>query len=551
MSSTEVRDELLAAPLPVDDDALIAGSQPLSPEVAERADRVERALRKRAAHWGVVLFLGGGVAVAALTIGESPALLPWVITLVAGIFALGLLISQFELSLILFISVCWIAIGTPQIAQGGSGGGAQRLLLSHVGLLALIAVWIARSPFVRGGLRLSRTPMNAPILLYLAICTWSTINGLLFPDWHVVRFGPKLFWQVNVLELLTRYLTLVGMVMIGSALRSARMIRIAAVALIIPGLVTFSGVIHGIPTSFYLAFPQIVAMSLLAAFALTASWVSGRRGLCLRAVAGGFAAAIFIRYFFLGTDWVSGWSGAGIALLVIGWNVDRRLVFAGAAVITVIIAFNFSYFYKTVYTDNFYAGRTAGDASRAGQTGQFTNDRSRMLMAAVRYADTFPLGIGLGNYRAYNAYFGRTDVWNTTTFTSAHGTYAQALSETGWAGLITLLALLSSCVRFLNRTYRTLAPGWGRTFALGALGAAVGIFASAFLGDYLFPAYHNGGMGSFGACVYVWFLIGVSIAVAREFGLVAATEPAPVRDVGPVYGHGPHAAGAGMLERTQ
>ena len=55
-------------------------------------------------------------------------------------------------------------------------------------------------------------------------------------------------------------------------------------------------------------------------------------------------------------------------------------------------------------------------------------------------------------------------------------------------------------------------------------------FCSAFLGDYLFPTYHNGGMGSFGATIYTWMFLGVGLAIGREDRLEPANEP-PARYV--------------------
>jgi hypothetical protein len=111
-------------------------------------------------------------------------------------------------------------------------------------------------------------------------------------------------------------------------------------------------------------------------------------------------------------------------------------------------------------------------------------------------------------------------VWNTTQFSSAHGTYAQTLSETGWPGLITLLLFMAVTIRMLFGYWRVLPPGVTKTYLLGALGATCGIFVAAFNGDYIFPAYHNGGLGSFGATVYTFLLIGVAMAIAKEQSIV-------------------------------
>ena len=209
---------------------------------------------------------------------------------------------------------------------------------------------------------------------------------------------------------------------------------------------------------------------------------------------------------------------------------SRKLFLIGLGLLFALLLTNIPYFYQKFYLSNFYAGRDL--VQRGADGGMFENDRSRMLLAAGRFAEEFPLGIGLGNYKVYNAYYGRKEVWNTTVFTSAHGSFAQILSEAGWPGLITMLWLLGASGRVMFLYYRrgaNISP-WRRAFLLGTFGGAVGNFCSAFLGDYLFPTYHNGGMGSFGATIYTWMYLGVGLAIGREDRLEPANEP-PARYV--------------------
>ena len=508
-------------------------------------DLLSADLQKRTTLIVLASLLGVGAGVFSLLVAGPQGTLTWLGFLVAAVALLFLLLRYYELGIVAFLGVCWIAIGTPTLAQGGSGGGAQTLKLSHIGLLALLAVWGIRLFFRKPGVpALYKSPVNKAVLVYLCICLWSTVNGILFYNAQVAASSPKQYIQVNLLENLTRILALGGMLLLANNLQG-RPLKAAAVAVVLPGIITFTGLVPFIPASFFLAFPQILAMAVLAALALTGDeW---RMRLWLRVLCGVVALSILGVYFLKGTEWVSGWSGALITLGLITFTARRKLFYITIAVVALIIVVNFGYFYNTVYKSNFYGSGPTHDRNRAGQMGTFTNDRSRMLGAAVRYANTFPLGVGLGNYRAYNKYFGRIDVWNTTTFTSAHGTFAQALSETGWLGLFSLLWLLFATARMLRRYWIALPPGWGRSYVLGAYGGCVGVFCASFLGDYLFPSYHNGGMGSFGACVYTWLIAGVGVAVAREHGLdwaeITGRVPASLaaRNAAPLYLHGPYA----------
>lgn len=498
-------------------------------------DVVSDDLQRRAVLVTAAVIGGLGVGVLTLLLAGPAGAGKFLLALVGGLVATAAVLRYPHHCLIGVLLLSWAALGTGAIAQGGSGGGAKRLYLSQVGPMLLISAWVLRS-FLAGGRReLYRAPVVVPIFVYLALSTWSTVNGMLFPNEQVLLHGPKQFWQVNALEVLLRVLALGSVLLIANTLEG-RLLKWAAWAVVVPGVVTFTGLLSFLPASSYLAFPQILAMAVLAAFAVD----GGKRPWWVRALAGATALAIFGFYFLKGTEWVSGWFGGLVALAVVTFFGRRKLFWAGAAAVALLVVVNWGYFYQKVYSQNFYGSGPTRDAARRGQMGTFENDRTRMLRASVRYAGTFPLGIGLGNYRSYNKYFGRPEVWNTTTFTSAHGTYAQALSETGWPGLFALLLLLYASGRTLRQTQRALPPGWQKTYTLGAYGGVLGIFAASFNGDYLFPTYHNGGMGTFGACIYTWYMLGVCLAIARENGIdwdaLAGREVAPApRPVAPVY----------------
>ena len=500
-------------------------------------DYVSQDLRRKTTLIVLTVLGGAGIGLLGLFLGGPNNGGQWLGLLIVAVIAALVLVRHFEAGIVAFLAICWVALGTPTLAQGGSGGGGQRLLISQAGLLVLLLLWAGRQFFQGKTAKWYQSPLNAPIFWYLVVCVWSTINSLVFPNAQVMAGPTKQFVQVNVLEVLIRVLALGGLLMLGNTLQG-KWLKAACIAALLPGIVTFSGLVPFVPASHFLAFPQILTMAVLFSVVLVGSQSKIVRGVC--AV---FALGIFGLYFLKGTEWVSGWLGAFIALSVITYVTRRKIFWVTLGVIGVVVLFNAPYFYNKVYKSNFYGSGPTRDKARAGQMGTFQNDRTRMLAASVRYADTFPLGIGLGNYRAYNQYFGRVDVWNTTVFTSAHGTYSQALSETGWLGLGTLLFLIWTSGRTLKRLYFALNPGWQKTFVLGTWGGSVGIFCAAFLGDYLFPTYHNGGMGSFGACVYTWLFIGLCMAIARENDVDWAKwkASAPRRPVAPVYRHGPHA----------
>ena len=430
-----------------------------------------------------------------------------------------------------FLALCWFLFKTPGVAQGQGGGGEQGLALSQLGLVFLLAAWALRRLFGREG-KLYKSPVNAPICAYLFVCLWSTVHSLLFPDTNIQRgLIPSTPVAVNVMEVILRVLALGGLLLIANTVTNhkkqlmAAMFPIAGALLFLFSLQVNSrfidhpgGLARFVPGQGYGAFPQMLAVGALATLAL-----SGIGNRWQRATLVGIALVIFGWAFIKNAEWVSGWLAGGIALAIVVYNTNRRLFWIGAGIIALIVLIKFEYFWDKFYKMNFYAGghMNWGLATLRGEEiGALENDRSRMLRAAFQYADAFPLGVGLGNYKNYNAYYGSPAVWNSTTFTSAHGTYAQTLSELGWLGLLSLLWLQVATLVSLYRYWRALPKGtWEKAWLLATYAGSWALFVSAFLGDYIFPSYHNGGMASFGGTVYLWLFVGLGIGIARLQGL--------------------------------
>lgn len=496
------------------------------------SDLISRAAEQKLKWTAAAIVLGAALGVGGIfAAGAGTKGLIWLTLSVLGILGIVALATYLEAGLALFLAFGWLLFKTPGIAQGQGGGGEQGLAVSQLGLLVLLAAWLLRRLF-RQEERLYKSPINGPIATYLFLCVWSTAHSLLFPD-RGIESGviAKTPLAVNFLEVILRVLALGGLLLVANAVTAKRkallagMFVLAGVSLFLftlkagpenvvgpaKGLGTF------LPSQGYGFFPQMLMLGALA------SLVLHKIGpLWLRVLMGTLALAMFGWAFIKNAEWVSGWFCGGVALTIVIFNTQRKVFWIGAGVLALIVLVRFDYFYDKIYKMNFYQGgyMSWGTRTLKGQEiGTFENDRTRMIRAAFLYAETFPLGVGLGNYKNFNHYYGSPEVWNTTVFTSAHGTYAQTLSELGWLGLLSLFWLQVAVLRTLYRLYRAMPPGWEKAWLLATFAGTAGIFCSALMGDYLFPAYHNGGMRSFGGTVYTWLLIGFGLALARLQGL--------------------------------
>jgi O-Antigen ligase len=471
---------------------------------------------------GTALGLGGVLASEAGVKGMI-----WLGIIVLGLVAVIAVASSLDTGIMVFLALCWVLFKTPGLAQGQSGGGEQGLALSQLGLIFLLAAWLLRRLFGREG-RLYKSPVTAPMVAYLFVCVWSTCHSLLFPDSAIARgLIASTPVAVNLMELILRFLALGGLLLLANSVTQRKKHLVAAM-FPCAGILIFlfslqgttatlgrsGGLAQFVPGQGYGAFPQMLAVGTLAALAL-----SGVGKLWQQRSMLALALAIFAWAFLRNAEWVSGWVAGGIILAIVVFNTNRRLFWLGAGIVALIILVKFDYFWEKFYKMNFYAGGHMNwglTSLRGEQVGALENDRSRMLRAAFQYADAFPLGVGLGNYKNFNLYYGSPAVWNSTTFTSAHGTYAQTLSELGWLGLLSLLWLQGTVLRALYVYWRALPTGtWEKAWLLATYAGCWGVFAAAFLGDYIFPSYHNGGIGSFGGTVYVWLFAGLGISLAR------------------------------------
>jgi O-antigen ligase len=228
-----------------------------------------------------------------------------------------------------------------------------------------------------------------------------------------------------------------------------------------------------------------------------------RAGLLKRGVAAVVVAGAVYAIFINSVFWVSGWVALFACLATITWLKSRK-IFAVALTIACILTVAF---WPFIRHNIIITSAEEGDL-----------DRLSLLAGSVKYATVFPLGVGLGNYRSYNSfYYG--DKWGTTSYTSAHGTYAQHLSEMGFPGLVLFGAILVCGFRWMHRSYRHVNHGPTKAYMLAAMGQLVGIASAAFIGDYIVPTYHNGGIVTFSAAVYSWLTWGLAVAHVRIHGI--------------------------------
>lgn len=443
----------------------------------------------------VAAVLAGGIV---LGLFASAANLYYVGAVIAAA-ALAIFIAwHFEAAMLAYILIAFMPWGkTPSIAIGGSGMG-KGLYVSEIMLGFLLAIWAMRYMLSVLPKNRVRSGFHIPILIYIGYSFINVIHSFVFWDPHVNRIYQ--YPQVNAIEIALRILSAGAFLMAATSITSAKWLKWASLAVMIPGVYNLLNALAGSPIPLSAPWWPLIALLPLGYYWITvldSSASAAKRALGFAIVCAGIFA-IFIK----SISWVSGWLGLLVCLAVITYMKNRKLFAAGLAICIVLVAVFWPFMQKNVVS----ASAKEGDM-----------DRFSLLAGSMKYASTFPLGVGLGNYRSYNS-FCYGSKWGTTSYTSAHDTYAQHLSEMGLPGLIIFTCIQISGFVWLKRSYSKMQNHYSKCFLLAAMGQMLGISLAAFIGDYIIPTYHNGGIVTFSTTVYSWLIWGLAVAHVRING---------------------------------
>jgi O-antigen ligase len=418
------------------------------------------------------------------------------IAAVVGGIAVTLLIAwKFEAVLLIYVLIAFIPWGrTPDLAIGGSGQG-KGIFVSEILLAYILSIWLVRYllrlvPKVR-----SHSGFDKPIILYTIYSVICLVNGFIFWDSHVDRIYQHP--SVNIIELGFRLLSAGAFVMMATSVSDAKWLKRTAVVALVPGLFNLANAATGgrIPINA----PWWPLLAFLPASYLCAVALDTRARRLHRVISAAVVCAALFVILVKNITWASGWLGLCVSLFAIILIKNKKL-FVACLIIVGIAVVAFQPFFKE---------KVIVESARGGDYSRFA-----LMRGAWKYATTFPLGVGPGNYRSYNSfYYG--EKWGTTAFTSAHGTYSQHLAEMGIPGLLLFLAMPVCGAWWLLKNYKRMRNGFPRTFVLATVGQLAGICAAAVVGDYIIPAYHNGGLTTFSSTVYSWLIWGLAVAAVR------------------------------------
>lgn len=416
-----------------------------------------------------------------------------------GIALLIVLVAwQFEAALLVYVLVAFVPWGrTPNLAVGGSGFG-KGVYVSEIMLGCLLVVWFGKYILRALPKERIRSGFHVPIILYVAYSTLCLVSGFIFWDPHVDSVYQ--YPAVNMIELGFRFLSAGAFVMMATSISNRKWLVWTTVFILVPGFYNlFNALIGGRIPLAAPWWPLVALLPICYSWAVALDTTNDR----LKRAAG--AAVVAVAVFLIlvrSISWVSGWFGLVAALGAVTLIKSRRVFLVGVIAVAMAAGLAWPFFHTNVVV-------------RSMKEGDFA--RFALLRGGWKYATTFPLGVGPGNYRTYNSfYYG--EKWGTTSFTSAHGTYAQHLAEMGIPGLVLFLSILVCGFVWMLKSYHRMPPGMSKTYLMAAMGQLVGISFAAFIGDYIIPTYHNGGIVSFSGTIYSWLAWGLAAGHVRLQG---------------------------------
>lgn len=377
---------------------------------------------------------------------------------------------------------------TGRIAEVGPARFTAYQLLAVV--MTAAAVWA----LVRGHARLSKTPLNLPLVAFLGTAALS------------LAFATEIAPAVVQLASLTSSVVLV--LIITALVRTPKqgalvvggIIAVAAVFGVL-ALLEWGGVFavqhpvfytpgYGIRARVTFLDPNILASFLMSSILLATPLVvvaPMKRGMRIAGV-----AAIALALMGLATTYSRGGVGGlviGLVAVAILLRAPKRARIAFVATVVIAILLTGSLVFGTRWISENVIG--------AGDTGSATN-RVYMVEGALDMWRDHPFGVGLDNYQlVYPEY---RDPRAEAGIVESHTAYVTVLAETGFLGLIAFLWLLAA---FFFRTALPAARG-ARDPQLHAL--AVGAFASALALSAQAFTY------SIEASKFWWFAIGLGAA---------------------------------------
>lgn len=382
-------------------------------------------------------------------------------------------------------------------------GNASQLPISMLLGMGLSGLWIA-TMLTRRSWQLVPTPMNGPLLAFMAVCIISMPWGILWAD-------PVLNWAIMGNFRVTQSASLISFLvsmwvplLIGRFIDQPWKIWFYLWSFIICGFLMTA-------TQFFQIHQMILVdqglwslwfMMPLASLVFTYPGIAWHWRALGIAVIGWHLFLVVIR----NSLWISGWLPTLIGLLTIVFLHSRKAF----AIVMVIAALG-----AAAGPGRHYLEQVTSDNIEEGGLGRLEIWARNLSISSQHWL----FGTGPAGYAPYNMTYFREDARST------HNNYFDILAQFGVVGFGLWLWFMAVSLWFGWRTVRRAPAGLLRTTAIAATAGWLAALAAMMLGDWILPFAYNQTVTGFRYTVYSWIFLGLLISVHQIAGQTATARP--------------------------
>lgn len=407
-----------------------------------------------------------------------------------GLLALNWLVRNWPwMPVLILVTAAFTPIALPT-------GRGSRMVDSLLVTGVCAGLWVLRMITVEKRLSLRPTPLNPPLLLFMAMTLWSIVWSNLYRDPAVWIWGSFTF--VQILSGLTNILLCAALLMVYNFVEDLRMLKVLTgvmLAAAAVGLVVRYDLLPAAIGSLIINVGGLFTMWCIALGAALALYCS-RWHWGWRVLAGAMAVLYVIWGLILHISWLAGWLPGLVVLAVLIWQHSRKAVALMLVGVLIFAAFNYAEFEQAFAAENEESGQTR--LAAWAQNWQITKDH-------------LLFGTGPAGYAVYYMSYFPTDAMAT------HSNYIDMLSQNGLAGFLPMLAFFAGMAWIGYRLTRRLrgrgdfVEGLANAGFAGTLGCIV---AMAF-GDWLFPFAYTQTIEGFDYAVYSFLFMGATLVLDR------------------------------------
>ncbi len=371
--------------------------------------------------------------------------------------------------------------------------GSESPIVDSLALtIAFVGVWIIRKVILHEKKWLYPSPVNLPLLGFVAITIVSLLWSILFRDPHVYIWDR--FLLVQIASTVVMVMLPLALLLVANQIENLKQLRWMA------GLTIVAGIAGFLVDRFSLPLPVntdgLVSMWIIA---ISASLAVFQRRLPWSIRLGLFALAGWWIYrgFVLNLQWIAGWLPSFVAICVLSFMRSWRALLVILVILFLLIGPN----------QEFYLGTFI---QQEAEESLFTRlDAWRVNWTVTK--EHILLGTGPAGYAAYYM------TYNPTRAMATHNNFIDVIAQTGVLGLGFLCWMFVALIQIGIRLHRRLrgAGNLEESLANAALAGLTGSIVIMMFGDWLFPFAYTQTIAGFDYIVPTWLFLGVILVLDR------------------------------------